>query len=96
MSDGCLIGADSFLLRRHFEEGKLHRPFDVTLAMGGCIWPHMPEEQPLIRAEVKYGELSGTKGGLGQARATHLLEMATILLQFHRVPREGDGLVFDG
>jgi hypothetical protein len=53
MSDGCLIGADSFLLRRHFEEGKLHQPFDVTLAMGGCIRPHMPEEQPLIRAEVK-------------------------------------------
>jgi len=53
MPNGWLIGADSFLLRRHFEEGELHQPFDQTLAMGGCIRRHMPEQQPLIRAEIK-------------------------------------------
>jgi hypothetical protein len=49
MPDGCSFRADSFLPRRHFEEGELHQPFDVTLAMGGCIRLHMPEQQPLIR-----------------------------------------------
>ena len=53
MPNGWLIGTDSFLLRRHFEEGELHQPFDQTLAMGGCIRRHMPEQQPLIRAEIK-------------------------------------------
>ena len=53
MPDCCLICADSFLLRRRFEELKLHQPFDVTPAMGRCMRLHMPEQQPLIRAEVK-------------------------------------------
>src|SRR5712691_9505594 len=41
------------------------------------------------------GELIGAKGGIGQVRAAHPFEMATILLQFHGVAREGDGTVFD-
>jgi hypothetical protein len=79
MSDRCLIGTDGFLLHGHIEEWELHQPFHLTLAMIGSIRRHMPEEQPLIRAEVKQGKVSGTKGGLGQARMTDLLEMATIL-----------------
>jgi hypothetical protein len=53
MSDGYVIGPDGLLLRRHIEKWELHQPFDLMLALIGSIRRQMPEEQPLIGAEVK-------------------------------------------